>query len=243
MRLIFLLLLVVGCTSTSATRKDLDEIYQGAGVEHYFLSLVPEWANFTTLGGCHRSGSVYFLNFKNLHASYALDYEQALQLQYMYNLGVQRAQYELGKTVLNNEDESFIFYNSYEQMIGGGREFVVPNFPRVHVVWIDDAINNPAVLERLKKLMNSSIMEAGHPVLMSMCLSHEKMEKFVSRHGFDAFGAKFISMEMFTPYNQNFEMNTYFDIDLEKVMPGKEVYFFAPDIPSQYQDKKNIRKY
>ena len=241
--LLILVFSVTACTSTSETRKDLNEIYQGAGVEQYFLSDLPEWANFTTLGSCHRSGTIRFFNFKNLSASYALDYEQALQLQYMYNRGLQKASFEQEKKVFNSEDESFIFYNSYEQIIGGGREFVLPKYRRVHVVWIDEAIDNKNTMARLKKLLESPAMEAGHPVLLSMCLSYDKLERFVQKNGFDTYGVKFISMEMFTPYNRNFEMNTFFDIDLEQVMTGKEVHFFAPYIPVQYQSKNNIRKY
>ena len=243
MRILLLLLLTAACGSTSESRKNLNEVYQGAGVEQYFLSELPDWANFTTLASCHRDRNIRFLNFQNLHASYALDYEQSVQLQYMVNRGLQRTSFESGKKVFNNEDESFIFYKSYEQIIGGSREFIQPQYERVHVIWVDDAIKNSEGLNRVKQLMESSQMEKGHPVFFSMCLSYNKLESFIIENGFQSYGVKFISMEMLSPYASDLQLLTYFDLSLENLMPNKNVYFFVPFIPEQYKNKKNIIKY
>lgn len=242
MKLLALIILLTSCAGSNV-RKNLDEIYQGAGVEQYFLPDLPGWANFSTLGGCHRSDAVRYLDFQNVGRSYAMDYEQIIQLQFLYNRQMQAMMAETGKKLLNSEDESFLFYNSYEQIIGGGRDFVIPTYERVHVVWIDPALADKAVEKRLQNFMESKIMELGHPVFMSFCLSFEELEKYIQKNNYNRYGVKALSMEMMSNYGSDFQLRSYESVELSKLMPGKKIYFFAPNIPEQFSKIPNTKSY
>lgn len=242
LRLIFLLLLGA-CAGTSEVRKNLEEVYQSGGVEQYFLPELPDWANFSTLGDCKRTSSVQFLDFPNLSSSYQLNYEQAVQLQYFYNRNAQKMREELGKDIFTAEDQSYLFYNSYEQIIGGSREFIVPTYHRIHVIWIDHALRDKNVMGRLKVLLESNQMNLGHPVLLSMCLSAMDLENFIQRNRLDSYGVKYISMEMFTHYNSQFSPMNYFGLEFNQLMPNKEVHIFVPTVPTQFNHLPNLKKY
>lgn len=248
MRLVILsLFLLVGCTTSSEKhlKQDLDQVYIGSGVEKYYLSDMPTWANFSQIASCSRAEPVRFLNFENMYKSYSMDYEQLIQFQHMLNRKFSSYKHSTGRKTIFLKDESFIMHNVHQQIIGGSRDFIVPNFKRVHLVWIDSALKSEKAKRRLKKLMYSAQMEKGHPIFVSTCLSSIQLEKFISKMGMSKFGAKLISQDMFSPYNEKFKIINEFALDFSKLMPNKNIYYFGPYLPKEFKGiKKNkIFKY
>lgn len=243
MRLVILgLFLLVGCTTSSEKhlKQDLDQVYISSGVEKYYLSDMPHWSNFSTVASCSRTEPIRFLNFKNMYKSYSMDYEQLIQFQHMLNNKFSSYKHSTGRKTIFLKDESYIMHNVHQQIIGGGRDFIVPNFKRVHLIWIDNAIKSLTAQKRLKKLMYSAVMEKGHPVFISTCLSVIEIEKFINKIELTKFGAKIISQDMFSPYNDHFKIINEFALDFSKLMPNKNLYYFGLYLPKEFKGlKKN----
>jgi len=238
--LILVCLGAISCASddNGILRQDLDQAYIGAGAEQYFLAGVPNWANFSSIGQCKRSEPVRYVNFENLSKSFALSYEQMIQLQFMLNKKFSSYKFSTGRKEIFLKDEHFIFYNVQEQIAGGAREFNVPKFNRIHLIWIDELVKSKIGKAKLKKLMHSSVMEQGHPIFVSTCLSLIELEQFISKNGYTAMGTKGISHEMFTPYNSELKINYEFSIDFSLLLPNKELHLFAPSFPKEFKGIK-----
>lgn len=248
MRLAILCLsLLVGCTTSSEKnlKQDLDQVYIGSGVEKYYLSDMPTWANFSQVASCARVEPIRFLNFENMYKSYSMDYEQLIQFQHMLNRKFSSYKHSTGRKTIFLKDESFIMHNVHQQIIGGSRDFIVPNFNRIHLIWIDNALKSEQGKKRLKKLMYSAQMEKGHPIFVSTCLSSIELEKFITEMGMGKFGVKIISQDMFSPYNEKFKIINEFALDFSKLMPNKKIYYFGPYLPKEFKgiNTKRVFKY
>lgn len=245
LRLISLLIIALftSCQSSSIQNRELEEIYISGGTEKFYLADIPVWANFSSIGQCHRVESTRYLNFDNLSKNYALSYEQLLQFQYMLNRKFKAFKKTSGKKQLFLKDESYLFYNTYEQIIGGARDFFVPNYSKINLVWIDNVINDQEMLKKFKRLMNSAKMQEGHPVLVSTCLSSEELEKFILEHNLDRLGVKGISYEFFSPYSEDMNLVSEFRIHFDKLMPGKFLVLFAPWFPKEFVGIDKIEKF
>lgn len=248
MRLVILgswvaLLLLVGCASSddASLKQDLDQVYIGSGIERYALADLPEWANFSSVSSCHHSGPIRYLNFETMYKSYSMEYEQLIQFQHMLNRRFTSYKLSTGRKTIFLKDESYIMHNVHQQIIGGGRDFIVPKFRRIHLIWIDSALSNIQEQKKLKKLMYSAQMEKGHPIFVSACLSSVELEKFISKHGYEKLGVKIISEDMFSPYNDKFKIINEFALDFSLLMPGKELYYFGPFLPKEFKGIKKNR--
>lgn len=249
MRLVMYLIVfvIVGCTTSSETRlkQDLNQVYIGSGVERYFLSDLPAWANFSSVSTCSRSENVRFINFENMHKSYSMDYEQLIQFQHMLNRKFASYKISTGRKTIFLKDEAYILHNVQQQIVGGGRDFIVPNFKRIHLVWIDSALKSKEASKKLRKLMFSTQMEKGHPIFVSKCLSAIELEKFIAKNNYNKLGVKIISQDMFSPYNHKFNIVNEFALDFSKLMPKKDLHFFGEYLPKEFKglSPKKIYKY
>ncbi len=216
----------ISCSSNElkSTTAVLDEVYISSGVEQFSLGLLPEWANFSKIGSCHRKSSVRYMNFENIHKSFHLDYSQALHLQHMFNRKINAYKLSSGAADLLPKDESYIFHNVYQQVLGGRYDFIVPKFSQVSVVWIDHFLGD---LKKLKKIVQRQDVLAGHPILLSDCLSSHELEQLAKKLKIDVLGTKYLSSEMFTIYNRQMEKKSMFIIDLSQILQGKNIKFFG----------------
>lgn len=243
-RKILFLSLFIGCTTNSSNRvADLDQVYQGAGVEQHFLTALPDWANFSRAGACKRDTSIRYLNFETLYQNYSLDYESLVQLQYMFNVKSAEMKEQQGKESLFTTEVNKIFYNSYQLILGGDKQFIAPEFNRVHLVWIDPVLKDNKLLKKFKQLMKSSQMEKGHPVLVSTCLSHRSLSEFILEHNLEQMGTKGISSELFNIYSEKeLKPVTSFRLNFSEILKNKKLIFYAPWFPSEFSGtflKKN----
>ena len=168
MRALYLLtiyILVQGCSTPddrSFTRKRLDTLKVSSEVQKYVQAPLPHWANFSETGKCFRNYSVKYLNLKNLNKSFSLDYSRSVHVQHMFNIKISSFQKSLGKISEDQaprlQDESFIFYNVYEQVRAGSFDFKLPQYPQASIVWIDPFINN---LDKIITTIKSEKIQSG----------------------------------------------------------------------------------
>lgn len=247
MRLTFFLLLfsLISLTScqTSVQKRSMEELYVSGGSEQYYLADLPIWANFSSIGQCRRSESIRYLNFETLNKSYSLTYEELIQFQFMLNRKFKAYKKSSGKEELFLKDESFLFYNTYEQIVGGGRDFLGPKYQKIHLIWIDAVLGNDGMLKKFKKLMQSSKMQEGHPVLVSTCLSSEQLENFIAENKLRELGVKGISQEMFAPYSDQMKLITDYRLYFDKLLPGKFMVLFAPWFPNEFMGIDKLEKF
>lgn len=245
--LVILSLLFSGFLSSCATdneeifKQDLDQVYIGSGIEKFYLSDLPKWSNFSSSGDCQRIEPIRYLNFNDMYKSYSFDYEQLIQFQYMLNKKFYSYKQSTGRDSVFLKDESYIMHNVHQQIVGGGRDFIAPKFNRINLVWIDHTLKSDDALKKLKALMYSAEMEKGHPVFVSMCLSSIELETFIQKNGYEKFGVKGISQSMFSPYNDKFEINHKFGLHFDKLLPNKDLYFYVPFMPSEFQGVSKIQ--
>lgn len=222
------LFILISCSSTIETPRDPEHIYQGAGTEQYFLPELPTWANFSQVGKCQKSIPIRYLDYEKLSASYNLSYFENVQLQLSFNKSIERQKKNNEKQALFLKDEIFLFSNAYEQISGQAYEFRVPDFERLHLVWIDLALNDARAFEELKKVMRSNAMGQGYPIFVSSCLGESDLQTFIDRN-FSNLGIKKISAEFFAPYNLENKKTAGLGLNLQAFLKEKIIILYGPN--------------
>lgn len=245
MRFILLTLLVLSsCTnSRSIKRRNLDHLYIGGAQEQYFLADLPTWANFSSISKCRISTSVKYLNFSNLYRSYGLSYEKLIQFQYMFNKNISDFKKESDKTDIILQDEAFIFFNTQEKILGGAKQFLKPNYEKVNVFWIDPALADSNLKEKLISKLKSKEGQDGYPIFLTRCLDHESVDKFIKDNKIDNLGIRYLPTSMFTPYNTFMTLGYKFELDLSLVLQDKDITFFGPIVPDFVKGKMKFKNY
>jgi hypothetical protein len=232
------LLSIVSCSLFSShtqelKKRNLGEYFQSSEVVRYLLPPLPEWANKSQSGRCNRVDSITYLKLDDLMTSFSLDYAQAIQFQYMYNVEAKRLKESSSIHYLPFKENEKLFYAVSDRIKANIFFFLPPKFRRVHLVWVDSAITNKTELKKLKKIMASKKMNLGHPVFVSLCLSKNQLEAFRMGNNFSD-SVKLISYEFFSPYSTTGKMRTYETLDFSKLFHIKRLQLYL------YQSNKNI---
>lgn len=243
-----LFLLLTSCSSYTLKnyeRRNEREYENGNGVIQYFLADLPNWANFSSAGSCHRNFPVRYLNIKNLRESFSLSYEEAVQFQLMFNELSEEMKRKASASYIPFKDEEKIFYTVLDRVKAGIRNFTRPKYKVVNLVWIDTALEGKKSLSRVKGLLNSKRFASGHPVFVSLCLSRGELKKFVQKSGLSIAGAKYMSYELLNPYDQNNNLVAVPIIELNKLFKSNQkIQLFLPkDRPFEFKGKVRVRKY
>jgi hypothetical protein len=230
---------------TTPKRKNLDSVFHGGQVEKYFLSDLPGWILFSEVGQCKKNYPVRYLHFGNVGNSYDMSYEELIQFQFGLNQKFQKYRKKNKESKILPKDQSFYFYNIYDQIRGGGRDFFVPKFNTIHVYWVDPALNNADIFFRLKKLLKSKTVDDGFPIFVSTCLIVSELEEFVAKNGWGNLGAKSLGQSMFSPFSKKLEKRPFFALNLSELMPNKKIKLFMPKEfqPKAFMGKYKLRKY
>lgn len=242
---LFLLLslgILSSCSTTvdsASSNKNPEYVYQGAGIEQYFLPELPVWANFSVLAACRRTNTLRYLNFENLRKSYSLTYDEIIHFQNMFNRKLTQFKKNNPTAPLYLKDEAYIFNNAYQLLIGGSRDFLVPNYKNVSLIWIDPYLNKK---QSIKSILNNEQVLSGFPILVSSCLDSFEIEEYVIKNKLDQFGVRYIGSEMFAPYGESFELGTMFSLNFEKILNDKKINLFAPYRPDHFKGKMNFIK-
>ena len=217
----------------------MEEVYISNGVEQFFLPALPAWVNFSQESSCYREQSIRYLNYEKLKKSYNLNYIKMLHLQHMFNRKLFAYRTSTGQDRLSLKDESFIFNNVYQQVVGNSFDFVVPNYKKVSIIWVDHFLKNP---KKLKRILNRKDVGQGYPVIFSSCLTSYELEKLTQELGLDDLGVKFVSAEMESVFNFETLKQSQFTIELEKLFEGKELMFFGIEKPRTLSSNINFVK-
>lgn len=227
--LVCLLFLFTACSrqeisDSSLKRRSLKEYYVSSGEVNYFLPELPSWANFSSSGKCYRDKSVRYLNFEKLRRSLLLTYEEAMQMQLMFNYELQKAEEKEHIEIVDFKLEEKLFYDVTQKIQQKIRTFNTPNYSRVNIIWIDSFLGEKGAL---KKILSLKDMDLGHPILVSMCLSQRGLERYLKKSNLNNKNIRLLSSEIFTPYDHNNEINYQLNLNLDDLFKvKKKVYLY-----------------
>lgn len=247
---IFSLLFLSSCSFFTETqelkRRNLEEFYQGSEVVRFFLPPLPDWANQSQTATCKRSESVDYLKIDDLMATFRLDYQQAIQFQYMYNIESRKRREEASLEYIPFKENEKLFYSISDRIQARIFHFIPPKFNVVNLIWIDQAVQDQKILSKLKKLMKSKEMDKGHPVFVSLCLSKRELENFRKVNNFSDV-VKLIPYELFSPYDSAGKLSSNQSLNFEKLFKIKKLklnlYQSTKRIPIEFVGKFKLKKY
>jgi hypothetical protein len=218
-KILFCFLFIWGCANEATKTRNVESYYQSSGIEKYFLSELPPWANFSTSGVCFRKEQIRYFDILALMKSYGIDYKTAIQIQATFN----DEYLSLAKTkdsVIPFSEEQLLFFRASDKVNSKIVFFEAPTYKRIHLIWID------SVDEKIvKKFLKSNIHDKGIPVLVSLCLTKKEIEAKFSETNF-----KTITTEMLSIYDVsgaklpgfNISLDQFFTQDQELILYTKE---------------------
>lgn len=188
-KIFFLVLMLVGCANETLKPRTIENYYQSSGVEKYFLSELPPWANFSVSAACYKKDQIRYFDINALMKSYSINYATAIQIQASYNDEYVRLA-KKKETVIPFSEEQLLFFRASDKVNSKIVFFDPPNYKRVHLVWVD--LTDDA---KVKKFLKSNVHDKGIPILVSFCMTKQELEKRFSETNF-----KIISAEMFSVF-------------------------------------------
>lgn len=225
-------------------RRKVDEYFVSSGVVRYFLPEIPYWANFSEAAECRRNNSIKYLDLKMVRGSLSLTYEEAIQLQLMLNtMFIDLKKQEHIEHIPFKEEEA-LFFKASDRIQAGIRTFRVPNFKKIHVVWVDPFLKNPA---GLKKFMASPQMDKGHPVFLSLCHTRGELNDWMANTGFVNKNIRLLSYEMLSPFNLEGDLDTKYHIYIDEIFGNdKKITLFiskSKNLPLVLEGKFQVKKF
>jgi hypothetical protein len=230
------LFILSGCANGLKPRP-VDQYYTSTGVEKYFLSDIPEWANFSQSAGCFRTKGIRYFDIDALMKSYSLKYTEAVQVQATFNEEYLVLKKQPNVT-LSLKDEEVLFFKASDKVNNKITFFEAPDFKQVHLIWLDEALIGKKQEDRLRQFLQSSTHDAGVPVLISACLTRMEIEA-----KFPGLAIKNISAEMFSIYDDKGQKKPSLHINLGAFFkPNQKIIFYTQEIKKTVEDIKGSYK-
>jgi len=224
--ILFTILFISACSSFSQQGmkpRTVEDYYTSTGVEKYFLTEIPAWANFDQTASCYRPTSIRYFDINALMKSYGLEYAKALQVQASYNEEMVTFKGGAEKRIPSLKEEELLFYKVSEKVSSKIIFFDPPAFKRINIVLIDEVLDDVKKEKKLKAFLNSPVMDEGVPVIFSFCLTRAEVEK-----RFPDINTKMITAEMLSVYSSNGEKAPRFQIDLSQFFKAtQKLYFYS----------------
>lgn len=223
MKKIFLVLIFIlaSCSGQNFQSRSVENYYQSAGVEKYFLSDIPSWANFSEKAGCFRNYSIRFFDLDQLMKNFSLDYSKAIQIQGTFNDDYNRLYTQYKGRAIPLSDEQLLFFKASEKVNGKIQFFEAPTFKRIHLIWIDSMLKSKDEEKRIRDFLKSPTNDEGVPVLVSMCLSKKEIEE-----KFPDFNHKIISSELMSIYNADGKRTPSLHFLFDNFFTSNQVIYF-----------------
>lgn len=243
MKLLLLVLLfsLAACSSLSSKGlqpRTIEDYYTTTGVEKYFLTDIPPWANFDQTAACYRSSQLRYFDIEALMKSYGLSYAKAIQVQATYNEEVVQFKGTDDKRIPTLKEEELLFYKVSEKVSNKFIFFDPPTFKQINLVWLDEIIGDGKKEKKLKAFLHSPAMDAGVPVLFSFCLTRAEVEK-----KYPDLGAKMITAEMLSVFNSDGSRSPFFQIDLGQFFSKTQrLYFYSQKSSDMSEQIKGLFK-
>lgn len=223
---IFLVTPILGCANNKSSgmqSRTVEDYYVTTGVEKYFLADLPSWANFDQKVGCYRNTTIRYFDIDALMKSYGLAYDKALQVQATFNEVFSQFIKSDKSHPITIKDEELLFYKASEKVSSKIVFFDPPTFARINLLSLDEVLEDPKKLKKLKDFLNSSVMETGVPVLVSFCLTRDEVER-----QYPDLAPKMITAELFSVYDSKGVKTPGFKIDLDQFFkPEQKLYFYS----------------
>jgi hypothetical protein len=214
----FLLLLLSSCSGRPRVENGEDAPYRTSGVEQFFLTELPHWANFSQPAQCFKSHSFQYLDFTKLREIHQLSYAQMLELQAQFN--ERRENYFRSTTYrfLKPIEEASFFSNTLEQVQGGVRLLRFPALVKeASVIWFESFPE-----QELKRVLKSSAFDEKLPILFSSCRSRGALAQWLLEENLDGLGVYLLSAEWLSPFKKDFAPAPGLSVDLSELL-GKEI--------------------
>lgn len=217
-------LIFLSACSSGMKPRNVDQFYSSTGVAKYFLSDLPDWANFSQSAGCFRSKGIRYFDIDALMKSYSLKYTEALQIQATFNEELLQIKKD-AKVNLTLKDEEVLFFKASEKVNSKINFFDAPAFKQIHLIWLDEALKGKKEEDRLRKFLSSSTHDAGFPVLVSACLTKSEIEA-----KFPGLSIKAISAEMFSIYDEAGINKPMMHINIDPFFkPDQKIIFYMQE--------------
>lgn len=237
-------LLLVGCTSPGMKARNLNQYFISSGVTRYFLPDIPNWANFSQSAGCHRKSQIRYFDMIKLRESFSLSYKQSVHFQEMFNIYRQDLLAESSLDSLPLKEEEKVFFTVSDKVQSNVFYSQMPKFKRVHLIWIDPLISSEQGLKKLKSKLSSNEMNLGHPVFVSLCLSHNELSQLLVDQNLTNMNIRLISYGFFNLYSSDKLKKTKMGLELNKLFEeNQKLYFYSPlkSLPSEIEGDFNVK--
>ena len=216
-----LIAIVGGCSATISDTKfekqDVTTVYTGSSISKYFLSGLPAWANFSSVGNCFRNKEIIYLDLKEIHQNFGYDYFKALNTQLEVNYIISKRPQMEEERGTSIEKRERLFKTALGKIEAGIYRFKGPEFNAVNLVWIDPFLKEDK-RKYLDEFLKKDLLNNAPIVLLSTCLNYDEMERIFTQEGHTEFIKYFISSELFSAYSSNLEKSYIFSIDLNKLL-------------------------
>ena len=229
MKKLFLsLLLLAGCANPDLKPRTVENFYQSSGIEKYFLSELPQWANFSVTASCFKQDPIRYFDINALMKSYSISYATAIQIQASFNDEYVRL-VKKKDAVIPFSEEQLLFFRASDKVNAKIVFFDPPTFKRVHLIWIDSVEDI-----KVKKFLKSDAHNKGFPVLLSFCMTKREIEE-----KFNEANYKMISAEMFSTFDTSGIRIPSFSLALDQFFKTEqELVLYAPQ---KIQDLKELK--
>ena len=232
MKFCFILILVLtfftSCSNISTPGmqpRTVEDYYVSTGVEKYFLTDLPSWANFNQKAGCYHKSSIRYFDIEALMKSYGLTYSMAIQVQGSFNEEFSHFKKLDRQQPTTLKEEELLFYKVSEKISSKLVFFDPPTFNRVNLIWLDEALGNPKKEKKLKNFLKSSTMDTGVPVLVSFCLTKDEVEDL-----YPDLNSKMITAELFSVYDSKGIKSPGFKFVLDQFFkPEQKLNFYSQE--------------
>lgn len=213
---------LLSCSTTTGLKpRGVEEYYVSTGVERYFLSDIPEWANFSQAAGCFRTKGLRYFDISALMSSYALTYFEAIQLQALFNEEFSILKSGQKRQSLTLKEEENLFFKASERVSSKIYYTDMPTYKRIHLIWVDEVIGDKNKENKLATFLQSSVHNEGVPVLISSCLDRSEIEKM-----FPDKNHKILSAELYSIYDAAGTKKPSLHIDLKNFFKADQKLIF-----------------
>lgn len=196
----FFAIFLSSCQSTSFKDVNRNDFFQSTGAMRFILPEAPQWINFFSPGQCYRPSETRALNLELLKKEFNLTLRQSLNAQFYFNeeLSIQKNKMsDPQNTTLGLKEVELSFLKAIEKTRSRFDPIRLPDFPRVHLVWLEDWVSknkDEKQIQKLKEFLQSSVHQEGVPVLVSFCLNQVELEKTYQETGAFSIGAEWSSV-------------------------------------------------
>lgn len=219
--LFLVILFLVSCSSKEFKSRTIENYYQSSGVEKYFLSDIPTWANFSEVGKCFKKQSTRYFDIELLMKSFDITFPQAVQIQAVFNDDYNRLYSGLTSKTIPLSDEQILFFKASEKVNGKIKFFESPTFNKINLIWIDSMLQSPEEEKKLRAFIKSPVNDQGFPVLVSVCMSRFELEL-----KFPDYNYKSITNEMLSVYNPDGTKSPRFNFQFKEFFKPEQILNF-----------------